>query len=58
MENNELSIRITASMNKALESINKFIPKVKETDNVVTKMLAHMDKNGQLTGFTAELKKS
>jgi len=56
MENNELSIKITASMNKALESINKFIPKVKETDNVVTKMLAHMDKNGQLTGFTVELK--
>lgn len=56
MENNELSIKISASMDKAMQSLNKLIPKIKETDNVVNRMLIKMDKNGDLTHFTAELR--
>ena len=56
MENNELNIKITSTMNKALESIDRLISKTKNADSVVTKMFAHIDKEGQLTGFTTEFK--
>lgn len=55
--NNELSIKVSATMDKALKSIDKLIPKINETDSSITRMLLHMDKSGQITGFTAELKK-
>lgn len=54
---NELSIKISATLEKASREIDKFIPKLKETDNAVSKMLVHLDKNGNLTGFTTELSK-
>lgn len=54
---NELSIKISASAEKALQSLDRLIPKINQTDNCVSKMLMNFDKNGQLTGFTTELKK-
>lgn len=54
---NELSIKISASAERALKSLDKLIPKINQTDNCVSKMLMNFDKNGQLTGFTTELKK-
>lgn len=54
---NELSIKISASAERALKSLDRLIPKINETDNCVSKMLMHLDKNGEITGFTTELKK-
>ena len=53
---NELSIKISASAEKALKSLDKLIPKINQTNNCVSKMLMNFDKNGQITGFTTELK--
>ncbi len=53
---NELSIKISATAEKALKSIDKLIPKINKTENCVSKMLLQFDRKGQISGFTAELK--